>query len=195
MDLTRNKTTRWSPFTHYVIKDVFCEKELSEIRKLDLELHSGKLNGERASNQNRFFITKSNINDNFVFERIIDYFSRDSVIEMFEKESGRTIRGNYLRVEFLEDKESSWLEPHCDIEEKLVSLIIYLNDTNEDEKNGTVLYNEDMMKVRTIPFIDNSGFYFFAGKNTWHGLEPVDVKQSRKAIMVNYCTFETEFSL
>ena len=195
MDLTRNKITIHSPFTHYAVKDIFCEKELNEIRKIDLELHSGKLDGERASNQNRFFITKSNIKNNFIFERIIDYFSRSGVIEMFEKESKNIIKGNYLRVEFLEDKESSWLEPHCDIEEKLLSLIIYLNDTDEDEKNGTVLYDEDMKKVKTVPFIDNSGFYFFAGKNTWHGLEPIKIKESRKAIMVNYCTFPTEFSV
>ena len=195
MDLTRNKTTNFSPFTHYIVKDVFCEKELSEIRKLNLELHSEKLNGERASNQNRFFITQSNINDNFIFERIVNYFSRDSVIDMFEKESECTIKGNYLRVEFLEDKQSSWLEPHCDIEEKLLSLIIYLNDTNETEDNGTSLYDKNLKKVSTVPFIDNSGFYFFAGKNTWHGLDPVKIKKSRKAVMVNYCTFKTEFSI
>ena len=34
MDLTRNKTTQKSPFKHYIVKDVFCEKELSEIKKL-----------------------------------------------------------------------------------------------------------------------------------------------------------------
>lgn len=195
MDLTRDKSISSLPFTHYIVKRVFCEKELSEIQKIDLKLHSEKLDGERSSNQNRFFITQSNINDNFVFKRIIDYFKRDSVISMFEKESGRTIKGNYLRVEFLEDKESSWLEPHRDIEEKLLSLIIYLNDSNESEENGTSLYDENKEKVKTVPFINNSGFYFFAGTNTWHGLEPVKIKKSRKAVMINYCTFETEFNL
>ena len=135
------------------------------------------------------------MHNNFTLERIVEFFLKKNIIDMFEEESGKKIRGNYLRVEFIEDKEKSWLEPHVDISEKLMSFLVYLNNTNEDESIGTALYNEDKEFIKTVPYIDNTGFYFYPGNNTWHGLESVDIKERRRAVMVNYCTFKTEFKI
>jgi len=125
----------------------------------------------------------------------VDFFLRDEIIDMFEKESGKKIRGNYLRVEFIEDREKSWLEPHVDISEKIMSLLIYLNNTGESEDIGTALYDNEKRYVKTVPYIDNTGFYFYPSDNTWHGLESVKIKERRRAVMINYCTFETEFKI
>ena len=92
--------------------------------------------------------------------RIIDFFLSDDIICMFEQESGKTIRGNYLRVELIEDKEKSWLKPHVDINEKIMSFILYLNNTNESLDIGTSLYNNNKELVTTVPYINNTGFYF-----------------------------------
>jgi hypothetical protein len=183
------------PFNHYTFKDVFSEHELIDILSIDLFNFSAELQGERASNKNRFFANDDNIKTNDVIKTIVEYFLSDDVINHFEKESGRNIRGNYLRVEFIEDKEKSWLKPHVDIHEKIVSMIIYLNNTNESENIGTSIYNSEKKLVKTIPYHHNTGFYFYPGHNTWHGLEPIKIKNSRKAIMINYCTFETEFKV
>lgn len=191
----RNKQKIKIPFDHYTFENVFCEKELTSINSIKLEDNAAHLDGARSTNNNRFFVNSTNINDNFTFERIVEYFLRDDVIEMFEEESGKKIRGNYLRVEFIEDKEKSWLEPHVDIEEKIMSLLIYLNNTNENYDIGTSLYDNNKKFVTTVPYIDNTGFYFYPSDNTWHGLESVNIKKRRRAIMVNYCTFKTEFKV
>ena len=120
---------------------------------------------------------------------------RDDTIRTFEQECGKTIRGNYLRVEFIEDKKRSWLEPHGGINEKIMSLLVYLNNTGESKNIGTALYDKNKEYVKTVPYINNTGFYFYPGKNTWHGLESVEIKERRRAVMVNYCTFETEFKV
>lgn len=132
---------------------------------------------------------------NSALNRIVDFFLRDDIIIMFEQESGKTIRGNYLRVEFIEDREKSWLEPHVDISEKIMSFLVYLNNTNEDVEIGTALYDNNKKYVTTVPYIDNTGFYFYPGADTWHGLESVNIKERRRAVMVNYCTFKTEFKV
>lgn len=191
----RNKQHSNVPFDHYTFTDFFCEKELTGIDSIKLQDHSASLNGARTTNTNRFFVDSENMQNNSALKRIAEFFLRDENINMFEKESGRKIRGNYLRVEFIEDKEKSWLEPHVDIEEKIMSLLVYLNNTNELESIGTALYNENKEYVKTVPYINNTGFYFYPGKNTWHGLESVEIKERRRAVMVNYCTFETEFKV
>lgn len=191
----RNKQNCSEPFNHYTFTDFFCERELAQYNSIDVSTAAAAINGARTTNTNRFFINEKNIHKSPLFGRIIDFFTRDEIIDMFEKESGRVIRGNYLRVEFIEDKQSSWLEPHVDINEKIVSLLMYFNTTNESEDIGTSLYNSEKEFVTTVPYRNNTGFYFFPSDNTWHGLEPITIKEKRQAIMINYCTFETEFEI
>ena len=191
----RNKKHEIVPFEHYTFTDFFCEKELANINKIQLECHAASLDGARTTNNNRFFVDKENMQSNSALNRIVDFFLKDETIGMFEEESGLKIRGNYLRVEFIEDKEKSWLEPHVDIKEKQMSFLVYLNNTDENEDIGTALYDSNKQYVTTVPYINNTGFYFYPGDNTWHGLESIEIKERRRAVMVNYCTFETEFKI
>lgn len=191
----RNKQCEDNPFKHYTFTDFFCEKELADIDNIKLNNHSASLDGARTTNNNRFFVDKENMNDSSVLKRVVDFFLRDEIIDMFEQECERVIRGNYLRVEFIEDREKSWLEPHVDISEKIMSFLVYLNNTNENEDIGTALYDNNKNFVKTVPYINNTGFYFYPAENTWHGLESVKIKERRRAVMVNYCTFKTEFEV
>ena len=191
----RNKQCIINPFQHYIFTDFFCDKELADIENIKIDDHSASLDGERASNGNRFFVNKENMWSSSALNRIVDFFLRDETINMFESESNVKIRGNYLRIELIEDKEKSWLEPHVDINEKIMSFLVYLNTTDESPDIGTALYNNKKEYITTVPFINNTGFYFYPSNNTWHGLESINIKERRRAIMVNYCTFKTEFKV
>jgi|MGYP001141656825 hypothetical protein len=191
----RNKQCSINPFQHYIFTDFFCDKELADIENIKIDDHSASLDGERASNGNRFFVNKENMWSSSALNRIVDFFLRDETINMFESESNVKIRGNYLRIELIEDKEKSWLEPHVDINEKIMSFLVYLNTTDESPDIGTALYNNKKEYITTVPFINNTGFYFYPSNDTWHGLESINIKERRRAIMVNYCTFKTEFKV
>ena len=191
----RNKQCSTNPFEHYTFTEFFCEKELADIDKIKLSNHTASLNGARTTNSNRFFVDKENMWSNSALNRTVDFFLRDEIIDMFEKESNIKIRGNYLRIELIEDSEKSWLEPHVDISEKIMSFLVYLNNTEESESIGTALYDKNKKYVKTVPYINNQGFYFYPSNDTWHGLESVDIKERRRAVMVNYCTFKTEFKV
>tara|TARA_R110001632_G_scaffold47182_2_gene119509 strand:- start:117 stop:707 length:591 start_codon:yes stop_codon:yes gene_type:complete len=191
----QNKQCSVNPFSHYTFTDFFSDKELVDINNIKIYNHSAMLDGERANNNNRFFVNKDNMWSSSVLNRIVDFFLRDETIDMFEKESNAKIKGNYLRVELIEDKEKSWLEPHVDINEKIMSFLVYLNNTDESLDIGTSLYNNKKEHITTVPYIDNTGFYFYPSNDTWHGLESINIKERRRAIMVNYCTFKTEFKV
>jgi len=191
----RNKQLSSDPFEHYTFTEFFCEKELADIDRIKLSKNTASLDGARTTNNNRFFVDKKNMWSSSVLNRTVDFFLRDEVINMFEEESNVKIRGNYLRIELIEDSEKSWLEPHVDISEKIMSFIVYLNNTEESESIGTALYDKNKQYVKTVPYINNQGFYFYPSNDTWHGLESVDIKARRRAVMVNYCTFKTEFKV
>jgi len=191
----RNKQCNVDPFKHYTFTEFFCEKELADIDKIKMSNHTASLGGARTTNNNRFFVDKENMWSNSALNRTVDFFLRDEIIDMFEEESNTKIRGNYLRIELIEDSEKSWLEPHVDISEKIMSFLVYLNNTEESESIGTALYDKNKEYVKTVPYINNEGFYFYPNNDTWHGLESVDIKERRRAVMVNYCTFETEFKV
>ena len=63
----------------------------------------------------------------------------------------KDLSNSYVRVEVICDREGFWLKPHCDIKEKLMSGLIFVNKTNESEDLGTDFYNEKLEKVKTLP--------------------------------------------
>ena len=66
----------------------------------------------------------------------------------------------YVRVEVICDREGFWLKPHCDIKEKLISSLLFVNKFNESEELGTDFYNENLTKVKTVPYRHNYGYFF-----------------------------------
>ena len=64
-----------------------------------------------------------------------------------------------MRLEVICDREGFWLKPHCDIEEKLMSSIVFINLHNESENLGTDFYDKKL-KVKTVPYKHNYGYFF-----------------------------------
>ena len=128
-------------------------------------------------------------------QKLIDEMRTVRVRECIAQMVGNknSFEGSFVRLEILRDTKSFWLKPHCDIPEKLISSLIYINDTDEYKSLGTDLYDEDLNHVRTIPFLHNLG-YIFSGPNKWHGVEPNKIiKVDRRGIQLNYVTFQTDW--
>ncbi len=107
--------------------------------------------------------------------------------------TGKDLSNAYVRVEVICDREGFWLKPHCDIKEKLLSSLLFVNKFNESEELGTDFYNENLTKVKTIPYRHNYGYFFSSGPNTWHGMEKKVIKRERRSLLVNYVTFKTDW--
>ena len=183
------------PFRHYTFKNFFSPTELEEYKSIDPHGNSGnQLNKTRTSSQNRIFIDHNLCEKHRIYSKLKQFFSSEKTLKLFESYIGEKVP-EYLRIEIIKDVVESWLEPHCDIKEKYLSLLIFINDVGEDENLGTDLYSADMKVKKTVPYIDNQGYFFYPGDNTWHGLEKRKIKIHRKILMVNYVTFPTEIQL
>lgn len=184
-----------TPFRHYSFENFFADDELVQYKSMDFHGPDGNvLTKTRTSSKTRVFVDNDMCEKYPLFLKLRNFFCNKSVTEMFQSYSTKIIP-KYLRIEVIKDTGESWLEPHKDIHEKFMSMLVFVNDCGEDESIGTDLYDANLRVAKTVPFIDNTGYFFYPGDDTWHGLEKKQISTHRKMIMVNYVTFPTEISI
>ena len=204
-----------SPFVHWEINQPLTEGQISEIVNADIdnpEKHSLNYDGTRAIDGGegkfregisdggkalkfRCFITKENSKE---FPNLLNFIEELQNKNTYEKISSlidKDLSNSYVRVEVICDRKGFWLKPHCDIKEKLMSCLLFVNKHNESEDLGTDFYDSNLKKVKTMPYRDNYGYFFSSGPNTWHGMEKKDIVKERRCLQVNYVTFKTDWKV
>jgi len=101
----------------------------------------------------------------------------------------------YVRLEVICDRKGFWLKPHCDIKEKLLSCLLFVNKHSESEELGTDFYDSSLKRVKTLPYRDNYGYFFSSGPNTWHGMEKKEIVKERRCLQLNYVDFKTDWKV
>ena len=203
------------PFNHWEYCDALTEEAIEEIVKADIpdvSKHNLSYDGTRAIDGGaaefregiasggeaikfRCFVTKENEKQFPNLVKFINELRSKEVYQTISKMINRDLSESYVRVEVICDREGFWLKPHCDIKEKLMSGLIFVNNANESEDLGTDFYNEKLEKVKTVPYKNNYGYMFTSGPNTWHGMEKKKIVKERRCIQVNYVTFETDWKV
>ena len=203
------------PFDHWEYNNALNNKAIEEIIKADIpdvskydlkydgtraidggaaEFREGIASGGKAI-KFRCFVTKENATQFPHLVKFINELQSKEVYETISRMINKDLKNSYVRVEVICDREGFWLKPHCDIKEKLMSGLIFVNNTNESENLGTDFYNEKLEKVKTVPYKHNYGYLFTSGPNTWHGMEKKKIVKERRCIQVNYVTFQTDWKV
>ena len=212
----KNKSTKHiNPFEHWELNQPLTDGQINEIINADIanpiehdlnydgtraidggkgEFREGISNGGEAL-KFRCFITKDNAN---LFPNLEEFINELRQPETYNKVSeliNKDLSNSYVRVEVICDRKGFWLKPHCDIKEKLMSGLIFVNNAKESEDLGTDFYNEKLEKVKTVPYKHNYGYFFSSGPSTWHGMEKKEIIKERRCLQVNYVTFETDWKV
>ena len=203
------------PFQHFEIDQPLSKEAIKEIASVEVPdpkkenmnydgtraldggdgaFRSGIKDGGKAKKL-RCYITKENTNQFPHLTSFIEELRSKKVYQKIASLIGKDLSNSYVRLETICDREGFWLKPHCDIKEKLMSSIIFINPNNESENLGTDFYNKDLVKVKTVKFQDNYGYFFSSGPNSWHGMEKKEIKKERRCIQVNYVTFKTDWKV
>lgn len=111
---------------------------------------------------------------------------RPEVAHEFAKTCAIDVAGGYLRMEYIQDTDGAWLEPHRDIPEKLFSMVLYLCTGPEAKDWGTDIYDSQRRWVGRSSAEFNSAVIFVAGPDTWHGFDPRPIKGVRRLMEINY---------
>ena len=203
------------PFDHWEYNNALSEEAIKEIINADIpdvSKHNLSYDGTRAIDGGaaefrkgiasggkaikfRCFVTKDNASQFPNLVKFIEELQSKETYEVISKMINKDLSKSYVRVEVICDREGFWLKPHCDIEEKLMSSIVFVNLYNESENLGTDFYDKKLNKVKTVPYKHNYGYFFTSGPNTWHGMEKKEIKKERRCIQINYVTFETDWKV
>ena len=141
----------------------------------------------------RCFVEKNNSKDFPNLTNLINELRLKDTYQYISELIKRDLANSYVRVEAICDRQGFWLKPHCDIKEKLISCLLFVNPFNESEDLGTDFYDEKLNKIKTVPYKDNYGYFFSSGPNTWHGMEKKEIKKERRCLQINYVTFKTDW--
>ncbi len=203
------------PFTHWEINEPLTEEQIKEIVNADIanpSEHNLNYDGTRAIDGGegkfregisdggkalkfRCFITKYNSNQFPGLSKLIKELQDKQTCEKISNLIEKDLSNSYVRLEVICDRKGFWLKPHCDIKEKLLSCLLFVNKHNESEELGTDFYDSNLKRIKTLPYRDNYGYFFSSGPNTWHGMEKKDIIKERRCLQLNYVDFKTDWKV
>ena len=203
------------PFVHWELNKPLTDGQIMEIINADIanpaeydldydgtraidggegQFREGISDGGKAL-KFRCFVTKENTKQFPNLTNLIKELQSRSTCQTISELTGKDFSNSYVRVEIICDRKGFWLKPHCDIKEKLMSCLLFVNKSNESEDLGTDFYDKNLNKVKTLPYRDNYGYFFSSGPNTWHGMEKKEIIKERRCLQVNYVTFKTDWKV
>ena len=204
-----------NPFIHWELNKPLTAGALEEITKADIadltkynllydgtraidggkgEFREGISSGGEAL-KFRCFINKENSTKFLHLTKLIEELQSKETHKKISSMINKDLSNSFVRLEIICDRQGFWLKPHCDIKEKLLSCLLFVNKFNEDESLGTDFYDNNLKKVKTLPYRDNYGYFFSSGPNTWHGMEKKEIVKERRCLQVNYVTFTTDWKV
>lgn len=180
------------PYDYWLLENPLLEGCCDAIAQLPFPPPvDATFDGRRESNNAlRIYFTRENQAKFEICRRVVEGFSDPGVIKTIEETTGADLSNSHLRIEYCQDTDGFWLEPHTDISVKKFTMLVYLSDDPGLAGAGTDILEgpPDHKYVGSAPYGKNKGVIFIPGKNTWHGVGHNPVKGVRKSIIINYVT-------
>lgn len=178
------------PYDFWLLKDALPPATVRAMAALPVAPPDAPtFDGRRESNNStRFYFSPEAQRSHPVCKEVADAFRHPKVISALIDRTGSRIDKGHLRIEYCQDTDGFWLEPHVDISVKLFTMLIYLSDDPSLADAGTDVYDAspEHRLVTRADYAFNAGMIFIPGKDTWHGFAKRPIKGLRKSIIVNY---------
>ena len=100
------------------------------------------------------------------------------------------IDDTFLRLEYAQDVDGFWLQPHTDLGVKKFTCLIYLSDGPGHDQLGTDIYESPDKHFGVSPFKRGGAMVFVPGDDTWHGFERRPIEGVRRSVILNYVTHD-----
>jgi hypothetical protein len=177
------------PYRRWKLASVFPETICTGILTLPIAppVVTIDTQGQRATfNDQRTFFTPRLRELYPAISVLSDAMQRPEVARQFEATCGITAADSFLRMEYIQDLDGMWLEPHRDIPDKLFSMVLYLCTGPFAKDWGTDIYDSERKWIGRASPEFNSAVIFIAGPNTWHGFERRPIHGVRRLMEINY---------
>jgi hypothetical protein len=181
-----------APYDYWLLDNVLPGGVIDAMGELPFAPPEGLgFDGRRDSNNSTRVYFNPDIQERFaVCREVADIFRDPAVIAALENATATDLSEGRLRIEYCQDVDGFWLEPHRDIAVKLFTMQIYLSDDPNLSDAGTDIFDgaAEHRLVATAPYGKNKGMIFIPGANTWHGFRRRPIRGLRKSLIINYVT-------
>ena len=176
------------PFRHWLLDKALPDDIARGIPDLPIAAPNvGDTFGKREThNSTRVFFSVENRKLYPVCNSVAQALQSPEIVRRLEARTGVNLGGTYLRIEYCQDTEGFWLEPHTDIGAKLYTMLVYLSETPDADDWGTDIYDGPETHIGRAPGGFNKGLIFIPAQDTWLGVSKRAYEGVRKSIIVNY---------
>jgi hypothetical protein len=179
-----------APYRHWLATRCLPEGGVEAINALPFPAPAlGGVSGKReVHNATRKYFDVENRSKYPIVAAVAEAFQSPAVTRQIEQTFGTKLEGSYLRIEYAQDTNGFWLEPHSDLGVKLFTYLLYTSTDPSHANLGTDIYDQDKRLVGRSPFKPNAAMIFVPSRITLHGFEPRRIEGVRKSVIVNYVT-------
>jgi hypothetical protein len=172
------------PYRHWFVQNCLPADTAHEVNGLPfpapaLDGVSGK---REVHNATRKYFDAENMAQHPVCNSVNAALQDSKVTTAIDRLFGVKLKGTYLRVEFAQDTDGFWLEPHTDLGVKSFTFLLYLSTNPQHRGLGTDIYDSAKTHVGTSPFVSNGAMIFVPSDNTYHGFEGRKIEGIRKSV-------------
>jgi hypothetical protein len=180
------------PYRHFLIDNCFPKDVADELAGLPfaapvLDGVSGK---RELHNDQRSYFDAAGMARFPVMRAVAEALQSRRIARLIHETFGAPIDDTFLRLEYAQDIDGFWLEPHTDLGVKKFTCLIYLSEGPGHEKLGTDIYSARDRHFGSSPFKRGGAMIFVPGDNTWHGFEKRPIEGVRRSVILNYVTHE-----
>lgn len=178
------------PYPHWTLRDVLPAALCRAVIALPFAPPAidDTLGRRDTNNSTRVFISEANRAQYLACEAVAEAFQDEATVALLEDVCGRCLDGSSLRIEYCQDTDGFWLQPHTDIGAKLFTMLVYLSDHPDAEQWGTDIYDARRNLIERASGAFNAGLIFLPAADTWHGFARRSIRGVRRSVIINYVT-------
>ena len=168
---TRARRTLERPYRHYLMENVF-PADVSDALA-DLPFAPPVLNGvsgkRELHNDQRSYFDAAGVARFPVMGAVAEALQSARIVSLIHAAFAAEIDDTFLRLEYAQDVDGFWLQPHTDLGVKKFTCLIYLSQGPGHDKLGTDIYQSPEKHFGVSPFLRGGAMVFVPGDDTWHG--------------------------
>jgi hypothetical protein len=186
------RRTSDEPYRHYLLENVFPKDVSDELA--DLPFAAPRLDGvsgkRELHNDQRSYFDAAAMTRFPVMRAVAEALQSHRIVRLIHETFDAPIDDTFLRLEYAQDVDGFWLEPHSDLGVKKFTCLIYLSQGPGHEDLGTDIYWSKERHYGRSPFNRGGAMIFVPADNTWHGFEKRSIEGVRRSVILNYVTHE-----
>jgi hypothetical protein len=177
-----------TPYPHWLLEHCLPDAVVDAVTSLPIDPpHIDDTQGRREThNDSRIHFGAQYRSRYAVMDTLARVFQSAPMLDALQATTGAQLSGSSLRIEYCQDSDGFWLEPHTDIGVKKFTMLIYLNREPQGSDWGTDIYSDHDTHVGRAPAGVNRGLIFVPSDKTWHGFEKRPMNGVRKSLIINY---------